>query len=89
MGDISKKVFDSVYWLFFVNCRTKGKDNLSVQAFRDIFAENVTFGEKLHEFMLKVSTTDRVDVELFVDVCKAQIKKLIYLKNGSREKQIT
>jgi len=56
-----------------------------VQAFRDIFAENVSFGEKLHEFMLKVSTTNRVDVELFVDVCKTKIKKINLFKKRLQE----
>lgn len=53
--------------------RTKGKDDLSVQAFRDLFAENQVLGERLHAFILKVSTTNRVDVEIFVDVCNDAI----------------
>ncbi|KAL4455488.1 hypothetical protein ABPG74_012640 [Tetrahymena malaccensis] len=54
---------------------TKDKNELNVQAFKDLFPENLMLGERLHEFMLKNSSSGKVDVEIFIEVLELIIRK--------------
>lgn len=54
---------------------TKDKNVLNLQAFKDLFPENVLLGERLYEFMLKNSASEKVDVDIFIEVLELIIRK--------------